>query len=61
MDRDNIYEIAAELCRLFQQQMDALGQDRHADLHEPGMKAYKRRQEPIRELLADLHKFRRPS
>ena len=61
VDFDNIYQIADELLRLFQLQMNVLGECDLASLTDENLHEYERRQQRIRRLLVELDKFRRPS
>jgi len=61
MDYYNIYEIAEALRRLFHQQMDAITGGGPPSLSESESSEYSQRAEQIRELLAQLDKFRRPT
>ena len=61
MDRDDIYQIADELLRLFELQMGVLGHCDLPALADQDLREYEKRQQRIRELLAELDKFRRPS
>ncbi len=61
MDASGLDQIATELCRLLQEQVETVIGRKFNDLSEEELQAYDKRKARILELRAELHNFVQPT